>query len=73
MTDQQKVDAWNKRYAIGQAVAVRRGEGQVLRTRTRSSAQLLSGHTAVIWVDGIAGCYLLDRVSAVSPAEEVQS
>ena len=36
-----------------------------LRTRTRSEAQVLSGHSAVIWLDGVRGCYLLDRVRAI--------
>ncbi|WP_374650281.1 hypothetical protein [Rhizorhabdus sp.] len=34
-------------------------------TRTRSKAEVLSGHSAVIWLDGISGCYLLDRVTPI--------
>jgi hypothetical protein len=29
---------------------------------TFSEAQMLSGHIAVIWVEGISGAYLLNRV-----------
>lgn len=27
-------------------------------------AQILSGHSAVIWLENVTGCYLLDRVRA---------
>jgi len=62
-SEQKKVDKWT--YPIGQLVDVKKDDGTTLRTRTRSAAQLLSGHTAVIWVDGIAGCYSLDCVKPV--------
>ncbi len=29
----------------------------------RSDAQVLSGHSAVIWLENVSGCYLLDRVT----------
>lgn len=38
-------------------------------TKTRTDAQVLSGHSAVIWVEGIAGCYLLDRVRPAAIGE----
>ncbi|MEO7827189.1 MAG: hypothetical protein ABIR60_08620 [Allosphingosinicella sp.] len=60
-----KVDEWNARHPVGQAVNVTRDNGQTLTTTTRSPAQVLAGHSAVIWVDGVDGCYLLDRVAAV--------
>ncbi len=31
---------------------------------TRSDAQILSGHSAVIWLENVSGRYLLDRVCA---------
>lgn len=65
MSEQEQVDAWNGDNQTGVIVDVRRDNGDVLRTRTRSSAQMLSGHSAVIWVKGIAGCYKLDRVTRV--------
>jgi hypothetical protein len=46
----------------GTDVVVRKDNGEELRTKTRSSAQMLGGHTPVIWVEGITGCYALDRV-----------
>lgn len=65
--DQQRaVDDWNARYSVGQAVAVKRDTGEVVYTTTRSAAELLSGHSAVIWLEGIGGCYLLSRVTPVA-------
>jgi len=66
-TLQGKCDAWNARYKVGQAVTVRQDSGYERVTKTSSPASVLSGHTAVIWLDGISGCYLLDRVKAVQP------
>lgn len=60
-----KVCNWNQKHAVGQVVDVRMDSGEVRRTKTRSRAELLSGHTAVIWLEGISGCYCLDRVTAV--------
>lgn len=57
-------DAFNARYPVGQPVTVRMDRGELVDTVTRSSAEVLSGHSAVIWLDGISGCYLLDRVTA---------
>ncbi|MEK7342472.1 MAG: hypothetical protein AABZ73_01470 [Pseudomonadota bacterium] len=65
---QRQVDAFNARYSVGQPVILQRDTGEPLRTVTRSEAQILSGHSAVIWVEGVSGCYLLDRVTPV-PAE----
>lgn len=62
---QQQVDDFNARYSVGQLVSVRRDSGDAVITKTRSKAEILSGHSAVIWVEGISGCYLLDRVSPI--------
>lgn len=58
------VNAWNKQFPIGTPVNVRRDDGRITETTTRSPASVLSGHTAVIWLDGISGCYDLSRVTA---------
>ncbi|WP_088183948.1 hypothetical protein [Sphingobium sp. Z007] len=63
---QRECDKWNERYPIGQAVTVRRDGGDVITTKTRSEAQLLSCHSPVIWLEGISGCYLLSRVTPVT-------
>lgn len=64
---QKQCDDWNAKYPVGRAVMVEKDDGSIYTTRTRSRASVLSGHTAVIFVDGISGCYLLDRVKAVNP------
>ena len=65
MTTQEQVDAWNNdgNNPVGCAVYVLRDNGEILETVTRSVAEVLSGHTAVIWVRGITGCYALERVT----------
>ena len=58
-----QIDDWNNANPIGSPVIVERDDGTTLATTTRSAALSLNGHTPVIFVDGIAGCYLLDRVT----------
>lgn len=64
---QKDCDTWNAKHQIGAPVNVRMDNGETTRTVTRSKAEMLSGHTAVIWLEGISGCYMLDRVKAVHP------
>lgn len=60
---QAQCDTWNKKHPVGTAIVLQRDGGDNLSTKTRSSAEILSGHSAVIWLEGVSGCYLLDRVS----------
>jgi len=62
MTKAQKVLNWNERYPVGTDVIVTKDDGSEVATKTRSSAEILSGHTPVIWLQGIRGCYILERV-----------
>lgn len=62
---QQKVDEFNNFVPVGTPVEVTRDSGEVLQTKTRSVAWLL-GTQGVVQVEGIAGCYLLDRVKVVA-------
>lgn len=59
---QHQCDEFNSSYPVGQRVTVLKDSGERVLTNTRSIAQVLSGHSAVIWLEGITGCYLLDRV-----------
>ena len=63
--DQARV--FNEKNPIGTAVRVYRGRRGYngIETRTRTEAQLLSGHTAVVWVDGVAGCIALSHVEVL--------
>lgn len=47
---------------IGTEVILKRDFGGELRTRTESPPKMLGGHTAVIWLEGVGGCYSLERV-----------
>lgn len=58
-------NSWNKRYPVGTRVLVRRDSGVIEETKTRSGAQLAESGVAVIFLEGIAGYYLLDRVEAI--------
>lgn len=59
---QAEADAWNARHRVGAEVELQHDNGSKVRTRTRSEAQVLSGHSVVVWLEGISGCYLLERV-----------
>jgi hypothetical protein len=67
-TLQAQCDAFNSRYPVGQKVSFRKDDGAGSITVTRSKAEVLSGHSAVIWLEGISGCYLLDRVTPIKEA-----
>jgi hypothetical protein len=68
LTDEQRakrqIYEWGS-HPIGTAVVVHRDNGSRLTTVTRSHPWVLSGHTAVIMVAGISGCYALERVHVV--------
>ncbi len=62
------VNAWNKEHQPGIDVIVTMDDKKEVHTKTRSEAQMLGasgdypGHTAVVWLEDISGCYSLDRV-----------
>jgi len=64
-TMQAACDKFNAANPVGSEVFVKLdGVEEPFRTTTKSTAQILSGHTAVIWLENVSGCYLLDRVTA---------
>lgn len=56
------VDVWNDENPPGTAVIVVKDDGTRSNMKTTSLAVVLGGHTPVVWLDGISGCYSLDRV-----------
>lgn len=62
------VNDWNKVHKIGTDVIVTMDDKKEMRTKTISLAVMLGefraypGHTAVIFLEGISGCYMLERV-----------
>ncbi|MFF3928166.1 hypothetical protein [Streptomyces hirsutus] len=66
---QQEVDAFNAAHPVGTPVVAYpdcRPEDdpndERLVTRTRSKAEVLSGHTAVVWVHGHSACIALTHI-----------
>ncbi|OUM00739.1 hypothetical protein [Variovorax sp. JS1663] len=54
---QAEVDAFNDHVPLGAEVDYFEYEGAPLvRFKTRTLAQILSGHTAVVWLEGKSGC-----------------
>lgn len=66
---QAKCDKFNAAHQVGASVSVKLDSGEVRETVTNSEAQVMGGHTAVIWLDGISGCYDLDRVTSLKAAK----
>lgn len=60
---QAECDKFNAATPVGATVTVLLDGGEVRETITTSEAQVLSGHSAVIWLEGIRGCYSLERVT----------
>ena len=60
----ERIERWNDRVPTGAAVSYRKDDGTLVQTKTRSRATLLGNHTPVIWLDGVTGCVMLDRVIA---------
>lgn len=68
---QAQCDAFNRIYPPGHKVKVRLDSGEIRETKTIGPAVVLSGHSAVIWLEGVRGCYLLDWVTPVLEADHV--
>ena len=62
MLKEQQVEAFNLEHPVGSPVTVRMDGGGILDTAVKHPAQVLGGHTPVVWLDGISGCYALSRV-----------
>lgn len=62
---EQQVFNWNKNNAVGCSCEVKTDSGFAVKTHTKSEAYLLGGHTAVVLLDDVSGCYMLNRVKAI--------
>jgi hypothetical protein len=73
LKEQKLVNDWNKKHQVGIDVIVTKDDGSIVPTKTRSEAWMLGacrdylGHTAVIQLEDISGCYALDRVREAKP------
>lgn len=66
---QAQVDAWNAKYKIGTEVDYSSiiGGPPTLRSKTRSEAQVLSGHSAVVWLEDKSGCVGIEHCKPLLP------
>lgn len=62
MSNEQQVEAFNIEHPVGSPVTVRMDGGGILDATVKAPAQVLGGHTPVVWLNGISGCYALSRV-----------
>ncbi|QGZ56704.1 hypothetical protein [Paraburkholderia acidiphila] len=62
-----EADAFNHRVKVGQFVDYRSHlpDGPITRYRTRTEASVLSGHTAVVWLEGKSGCVCVSHCAPV--------
>ena len=64
---QDEIEIWNDEVKVGDIVAYRKDmSNECVITKTRSGAYLLGDHSAVVMLEGVPGCYALDRVSKVA-------
>lgn len=67
------VDAWNRTVRVGDPVDYRGyPEAEPQRFTTRTVAQVLMNHTAVVWLDGKAGCVCVEACTPVEIRGEAQ-
>jgi hypothetical protein len=70
MSPEKQVADWNKAVRVGQEVDYRSDPGaEPQRFETRSVAEVLSGHTAVVWLEGKSGCVTLEACTPVAVVE----
>ncbi|RUT30909.1 hypothetical protein WG29040_23510 [Pseudomonas sp. PAMC 29040] len=69
---QKQCDVWNAANPEGTTVSFEEivGEGETFRGKSNSAAQVLSGHTAVIWLEGKSGCVCLEHCTVVTDDSE---
>lgn len=68
---QREVDIWNSRVKVGDLVKYRsypEAEPELFRTRTE--AEVLSGHTSVVWLEGKSGCVCTSACRMVAKSKE---
>lgn len=64
---QKECDKFNARVNVGDSVDYEEviGHSVPLRYRTRSEAVVLSGHTAVVWLEGKSGCVCVSHCTPI--------
>jgi len=68
---QAECDKFNAAVSVGSKVLVQLdNHDEPMETTTRSAAEVLSGHSAVVWLNGVRGCYHLSCVKPVTTVED---
>lgn len=65
----QKIcDKFNEAHPVGSEVMlmIDGDDGRLTKVRTKSKACILCGHTPVVWLEGISGCYALTHVFSIN-------
>lgn len=62
------VALWNSKYPVGTKVQVRKAlnDHGFIETVTTSEAYVLSGHSPVVMLKGISGCFALTHCSPIT-------
>jgi hypothetical protein len=69
---EREVAGFNAQFKVGDVVAYRevlRDDCPVQVFSTRTEAQILSGHSAVVWLNGKSGCVLISHCRKATPEE----
>jgi hypothetical protein len=68
---QKEVDEFNQKYKVGDPILyysiIAQSEPPVV-TRVRTTARILGGHTAVVWLEDVSGCVACSHCFS-APAE----
>ncbi|GAH18079.1 unnamed protein product, partial [marine sediment metagenome] len=56
---------FTQRNPIGTKVTVIKDLGEKIQTKVKYPAQILSGHSPVVWLEDISGCLLLIDFSII--------
>lgn len=59
-----KVKVFNEKHPVDASVVVIKDDGERVKTSVKYPANIMGGHTAVVWLNGISGAYALNRVVA---------
>ena len=67
---QAEADAFNANFAVGDTIEYTDYPGATAqRFTTRTAAEVLSGHTSVVWLNGKSGCVCTSDCKELFPAQ----
>jgi len=68
----EAVKKFNRDVPIGSAVAVQLHDGRQVFARVRKPAKLIAGHVAAVWIEALAGFFLVDKVTLAIGDDEAK-